>query len=70
MFPEYRDLIPKLASENPRFSSLYHKHSELDKRIQDIAAGKADGTSSDIDLLKKEKLRLKDQLYAMLKTGA
>ena len=70
MFPEYRDLIPKLASENPRFSSLYHKHADLDKRIQDIAAGKSDGTMSDIESLKKEKLRLKDQLYAMLKTGA
>ncbi|HHE6158226.1 TPA: hypothetical protein ACPE3U_003812, partial [Citrobacter freundii] len=27
MFPEYRDLISRLKTENPRFLSLFEKHN-------------------------------------------
>lgn len=33
MFPEYRDLISRLKSENPRFLSLFEKHNSLDHEI-------------------------------------
>ncbi|KAK67615.1 PF04325 family protein [Bordetella bronchiseptica SBL-F6116] len=70
MFPEYRDLISRLKNDDPHFSRLYDKHNNLDQHIQDIEAGRATGTSLDIEKLKKEKLHLKDQIYAILKNGA
>lgn len=67
MFPEYRDLISKLNGANPHFSRMYDRHSELDQQIQKMEAGREPATLLDIEKLKKEKLHLKDQLYAMLK---
>ena len=55
MFPEYRDLISRLKSENPRFLSLFEKHNSLDR-----------GYSLDIVRLKKQKLHLKEDLLKIL----
>ena len=30
MFPEYRDLISRLKTEDARFHNLFEKHHELD----------------------------------------
>ncbi|HJV07877.1 YdcH family protein [Paludibacterium denitrificans] len=70
MFPEYRELISKLKNDDLHFSKLFDKHNELDQQIKNIEAHIADGSSDDIETLKKEKLRLKDELYALLKNAA
>ncbi|AZY49815.1 YdcH family protein [Bordetella avium] len=67
MFPEYREQISRLKTENPHFVKLFDKHNELDQQIQNMEAGREAGTAFDIEKLKKEKLLLKDQLYAILK---
>lgn len=66
MFPEYRDLITRLKSSDTHFLHLFDKHNELDQKIKNIESHIANGSAMDIEILKKEKLKLKDQLYAIL----
>ena len=67
MFPEFRDLITKLKVEDAYFANLFDKHNELDQRIKNIESNIELGTHNEVEMLKKEKLRLKDQMYDMLK---
>ncbi|WP_373777055.1 YdcH family protein [Glaesserella sp.] len=67
MFPEFRDLITKLKTEDAHFARLFDKHNELDHKIKNMEAGIELATSTDIEILKKEKLHIKDELYAILK---
>ncbi len=68
MFPEYRDLISKLKTSDLHFRHLFDQHNELDQKIKNLE-GHVDhvhARQEDIEDLKKQKLRLKDQLYAIL----
>ena len=67
MFPEYRDLIHKLRMENTRFAHLFEKHHALDHQINRMADGQEPATLEQMEVLKKEKLHIKDELYVMLK---
>ena len=66
MFPEYRDLISKLKTEDARFERLFDKHNELDQQIKNMEARIVSASNEEIDTLKKEKLALKDELYQIL----
>ncbi len=67
MFPEYRDLITQLKSQDAHFTRLFDKHNELDQKIRNMEAHIEPGSPVEIEVLKKEKLVLKDQLYTVLK---
>ncbi|OOR97186.1 hypothetical protein B0187_09950 [Haemophilus paracuniculus] len=67
MFPEYRDLISQLKTSDAHFERLFNKHNELDQRIKNMEANIELATHTEIEVLKKEKLHLKDELYAILK---
>lgn len=67
MFPEFRDLISKLKTEDAHFARLFDKHNELDQKIKNFESGIGIATGSEIEVLKKEKLAIKDELYAILK---
>jgi uncharacterized protein YdcH (DUF465 family) len=66
MFPEYRDLITKLKTSDHHFTRLFDKHNDLDQKIKNMEEHISPGTHEEIETLKKEKLLLKDQLYAIL----
>lgn len=66
MFPEFRDLISKLKTTDHHFSRLFDKHNDLDDKIKRLETQIPVGTHEEIETLKKEKLLLKDQLYAIL----
>jgi uncharacterized protein YdcH (DUF465 family) len=70
MFPEYRDLISELKTTDRHFLSLFEKHNELDQKIKNIESRIEPGTHEEIEILKKEKLALKDQLYGLLKKAS
>ena len=38
MFPEYRDLITKLKTEDARFERLFDKHNDMDQKIKHMEA--------------------------------
>lgn len=67
MFPEYRDLISHLKTEDAHFARLFDKHNELDQRIKNMEANIELATPTEVEVLKKEKLHLKDELYAILR---
>ncbi len=67
MFPEYRDLISQLKTTDRHFQRLFEKHNELDQQIKNIESRVEAGSNGDIEVLKKKKLALKDELYAWLK---
>lgn len=70
MFPEFRDLITKLKNDDAHFSRLFEKHNELDHRIKNMESNIELATNDEIEALKKEKLYIKDELYAILKKKA
>jgi len=67
MFPEYRDLITKLKTSDRHFLNLFDKHNELDQKIKNMESHIEPATHEEIEVLKKEKLAIKDQLYTILK---
>lgn len=67
MFPEYRDLISSLKGNDAHFTRLFDKHNELDQKIKNMENHIEPGTPVEIETMKKEKLALKDELYAHLK---
>lgn len=66
MLHEYRELITELKGKNARFDAVFEKHNQLDKKILDITEGREHLDDFELDKLKKEKLRLKDEAYAIL----
>ncbi len=70
MFPEYRDLISRLKSVDAHFARLFERHNELDQRIRNLEDGIETGDDVTIETLKKQKLKLKDELYLMLRKAA
>jgi uncharacterized protein YdcH (DUF465 family) len=57
MFPEYRELITKLKGSDAHFTRLFDKHNDMDQLIKNM------------ETLKKEKLQLKDRIYAHLRSA-
>lgn len=70
MFPEYRELISQLQANDPRFDHLVGKHHELDRKIQLMEAHVEPASHEDIEVLKKKKLRLKDEIYELLRKAS
>ncbi len=67
MFPEYRDLITRLKTTDHHFSRLFEQHNAVDQRIKQMESHIEAATPMEIEILKKEKLQLKDQLHTILK---
>lgn len=70
MFPEYRELISSLKGTDNRFTRLFDEHNDLDQRIKNMEDRIELATHEEIEKLKKAKLLLKDQLYALLREAA
>jgi uncharacterized protein YdcH (DUF465 family) len=64
MFHEHRELITELKSKDAHFHKVFDKHNELDESIQQLIAAHAD--QFEIEAKKKEKLKIKDDVYNMI----
>ncbi|HBC6054393.1 YdcH family protein [Proteus mirabilis] len=67
MFPEYRDLIAKLRQTDPYFRALFEQHNELDHKIVRLEHRDRRGYGEEVVELKKQKLRLKEEIHQILK---
>ena len=67
MFPEYRDLISRLKNEDAHFARLFEEHNALDHEIIRLESDPVTAGLDKIDALKSQKLRLKDQMYDILR---
>lgn len=65
-FPEYRERIHELKISNHRFAALLDEYDALDREIRRVE--QEIETPSDIytEELKKKRVLLKDELYALL----
>jgi uncharacterized protein len=64
MFHEYRELITELKQKDAYFHKLFEKHNELDDVISKLEKSHAD--QFEIETNKKEKLKIKDEIYSIL----
>ena len=67
MFPEYRDLISKLKVSDAHFQKKFDLHNDLDAEIQKLEKHHASDYSAEVKDLKKQKLKLKEEIYDILK---
>lgn len=66
MLHEYKDEIHELKLSNAHFAKVFEKHNELDQKIEDAEADRVILTDIELEVLKKEKLLLKDEAYKMI----
>lgn len=64
MFHEHRDVIVRIKQENKHFENIFNKHNELDEEIAQLEKEYAEQFL--IEKKKKEKLKLKDEIYATI----
>ena len=69
MLHEYRDIITHMKANeaaNAHFLKIFDRHNELDDKIAKGENGDFPMTDVELETLKKEKLKLKDEAYAMI----
>lgn len=69
MLHEYRDVITHMKQNdaaNAHFLKIFDKHNDLDTQIAKAESGEIPMADAEIEKLKKEKLLLKDEAYAMI----
>lgn len=64
MFHEYRELITELKQSDIHFTKVFDRHNELDEQITEMVKSHAD--QFEIEAKKKEKLKLKDEVYGLI----
>jgi len=64
MFHEHRELITELKQKDAHFHRLFDKHNDLDEEITKLVEAHADDVT--IETKKKEKLKLKDEVYNII----
>jgi len=58
--------LEKLLTENENFRSMFHRHAELNKKVDKAGRGELPLSDSALANMKKEKLALKDQLTEII----
>lgn len=66
MLHEYRDIISEIKVSNAHFAKIFEKHNDLDQQITNIEEGREHMEQLALEAMKKEKLKLKDEAYAMI----
>ncbi len=66
MLHEYKEEIHELKLSNAHFAKVFEKHNELDQKVEDAEADRVILTDVELEILKKEKLLLKDEAYKMI----
>ena len=67
MFHEYREIVTELKTTNAHFKKVFNAHNELNDKIDRAEDGGVDHIDPvEIEKMKKEKLKLKDEAYAMI----
>ncbi|AWL27904.1 DUF465 domain-containing protein [Acinetobacter defluvii] len=66
MFPEYRNLISQLKQNDAHFSKIFEEHNGLDHEIIRLEQNPVTQGIDEIDVLKRKKLKLKEELYEIL----
>ncbi|MBT1444047.1 DUF465 domain-containing protein [Shewanella sp. JM162201] len=68
MFPEYRELITKLKTEDAHFLRKFNEHNDLDKEIIEMEKHLSSEVTPELKVLKQKKLHLKEEIHQILKS--
>ncbi|MDX1802734.1 MAG: YdcH family protein [Alcanivorax sp.] len=69
-FPDHHHKIDQLVLSDPQFKALVTEHDRLDKEIRGLEMRESPIGDGDMEHLKLERIRLKDQVYQRLSNGA
>jgi uncharacterized protein YdcH (DUF465 family) len=64
MFHEHREIVTELKTSNAHFKKIFNAHNELHDKLEKAEEGGINPL--EIEKMKKEKLKLKDEAYAMI----
>lgn len=65
-FPQYQEKIQQLKVENAHFKKLANEYDEANHAVHRIESGAEVTTDEHLNELRKQRVRLKDELYQML----
>ena len=65
-FPRYHDAIHALKVGDPHFATQFARYHDLDQEVHRIETGVENTSDAYLEERKKERLKLKDQLYQQL----
>ncbi len=65
-FPEHKDKIIELKTSNNHFKNLFQEYDELNHKIHNIEQDDIPITDEHMEELKKQRLKLKDELYQIM----
>ncbi len=65
-FPEYKDRIQQLKTGDQRFALLYDRYHKVNGEVREVEEHDVPVSDVIFEELKKQRLRLKDELYALL----
>lgn len=66
-FPEYKDKIHQMKQEHAHFAKLFHEYEDVNHHIQGIESQGVNVSDEQFESMKLRRLKLKDELYQMLK---
>ena len=66
-FPELHDAMHELKTHDAHFRKLFEEYEQLDKKIYRIESDAEPDSDQYTEELKVQRIKLKDELYAMLK---
>jgi uncharacterized protein len=66
-FPEYREKIHQLKMSGGHFSKLFEDYHQVNSEVMRLEAENVPVTDEAFEMLKKQRLHLKDELYQLLK---
>ncbi len=69
-FPEYKDRISDLRSADPRVAQLYDEYHTVNDEVERIELELETPSDMYTETLKKKRLHLKDEIYAILRKVA
>ena len=69
-FPEMGEQFHQLKSKNSHFAALSDKFESVDHTIHRFESGAESYTDEQLEILKKQRLALKDELFGLLKKAA
>lgn len=65
-FPEYKSEILRLKTEDQRFALLYDEYHSVNTEVRNVEEHDVPISDLVFEELKKRRLKLKDEVYAML----
>ena len=65
-FPESKDTIHALKTNNNHFARLFDQYHDVDHEVRRIETGVENTSDEYLESKKKERLKLKDELYVMI----